>query len=498
MDYLDPKKQIQHRIRLLVGYVLVGVAVIFGTVILLYQAYGFGLGKNGKVIQNGLVFLSSQPHPARIYINGALKSVRTNVRLSLPAGIYNVTLTRDGYRDWQRVLPLTGGSVEHFDYPFLIPKALAPKAVADYAGTPRLTTQSPDRRWLLVQRPGPVGNFDLYDLKIATKAPVQPPVRLALPAGLLSKATGSEGWQLGEWADDNKHVLLRHIYDGHIEYVLVDRTDAAQSINLNQRVTALPSRVSLADKKFDQYYAYDTAGRLSKVSLKQPVLQPLIDHVLAYKPYGKDTVLYVTDSGAPAGKALLRLRSGAKTYTIRAFPAGPGARYLVDLAGYKGKLYVVASASSADRIYVYKDPLGQLSDNPSHLPVPAQVLRVNNPDYLSFSDNAQFVMAERASEFAVYDIENKQVYHYNSLHRLDKPQTHAGWMDGDRLVFTSAGKLFMSDYDNANRQVLVASSGRYLPAFTPDYKSVYTLAPATAGHGHFSLYRTPLLTPADQ
>jgi hypothetical protein len=165
MDYLDPKKRFRHHVMLYVGYVLIGIAIVIGTLVLLYQAYGFGLGKNGDVIQNGLFFFSSQPHPADIYVNGVKKSVKTNTRLSLPAGIYNVRLQRDGYRPWQRTISLVGGSVQHVDYPFLIPKSLSPKKVQTYTGNPPLVTQSPDRRWLLAAHPGALNVFDVYDLK---------------------------------------------------------------------------------------------------------------------------------------------------------------------------------------------------------------------------------------------------------------------------------------------------------------------------------------------
>jgi hypothetical protein len=69
MDFFDPKKQKMHAIRLGVGYALIGLALVLATTILLYQAYGFGIDRRGNVIQNGLVFLSSQPKGAAIYVN---------------------------------------------------------------------------------------------------------------------------------------------------------------------------------------------------------------------------------------------------------------------------------------------------------------------------------------------------------------------------------------------------------------------------------------------
>ncbi len=491
MDYLDPKKRFRHHVMLYVGYVLIGIAIIIGTIVLLYQAYGFGLGKNGTVIQNGLFFFSSQPHPADIYVNGARKSVKTNTRLSLPAGIYNVILKRDGYRSWQRTIGLEGGSVQHVDYPFLIPKTLTSKKVQSYPAAPGLVTQSPDHRWLFVQQPNTLTGFDVYDLKNPTK-PAEP---LLLPANVLTKAAGAESLQLDEWAADNQHVVLQHSYDGKTEYILVDRTDPAQTVNLNTTLSVNPVKLTLQDKKYDKYYIYDaTGGVLRTASLKAPVAQPYLEHVLNYQSYGDDTMLYATDSNVPAGKVQVKLRIGDKTSVIRTFPAGT--TYLLDLTKYDGDMYVTTGASSENKVYIYKDPTGQLSANANHALVPAQVLRVSAPNYLSFSDSAQFIVTENGTEFAVYDIENETGYHYTSPFVLDAPQTHANWMDGNRLTYVSNGKLVLFDYDDANRQALVGAASQYEPAFTPNYKFLYTLAPTATGQ--FDLNQTSLLTPADQ
>jgi hypothetical protein len=61
----------------------------------------------------------------------------------------------------------------------------------------------------------------------------------------------------------------------------------------------------------------------------------------------------------------------------------------------------------------------------------------------------------------------------------------------------SGGKLVVFDYDNANRHILVAANSQYLPAFGPDYKFLYAIAPGAAA-GQADLDQTALLTPADQ
>lgn len=492
MDYLDPKKQLIERIVLYVGYVLIAIAILFATLVLLYEADGFGFGKNGTIIQNGLIFLSSQPNPAQIYLNGQHYKGTTNTRIFLPSGLYQVKLSRTGYRPWNRTISLIGGTVMHFDYPFLVPTTLKTSKLQNYTSAPGLVTQSPDRRWLLVQLPGSDTSYDLYDLK----NPNSKPTPFTIPATIVSKATTSESWQLEEWADDNQHVVLEHHFDGRVEFIMIDRANPDQSINLNTTLNANPTDLSLNNKKYDQYYLYDSSTQsLDSASLGSPTLVNVLSHVLAYQSYSNNTVLYVTNDDAPTGKVLVKLTTGSQTYIVHSFPIG--ANYLLNLTTYSGILYVVAGASNENKVYIFRDPIGQLAAEPSHAVVPIQVLHVTAPNYVSFSDNTQFIVAENGPHFGVYDIENKNGYNYTTTLPLDQPQVHATWMDGDRLVYVSGGKEIMFDYDDVNQQTLITQNPAYLPAFSTNYTYLYGIANGDSPN-QIAVTQTSLLTPADQ
>jgi hypothetical protein len=373
---------------------------------------------------------------------------------------------------------------------------LVSKKLATFDGAPGLATQSPDRRWLLVEKSGSITDFSLYDLK----NPKTKPVDINLPEGLLSKASAKQNLQLEEWADDNKHVVLQHNYDGKKEFILVDRTDVAKSQNLNRALSSTPSKLTLLDKKYDKYYLYDSKTELlQKATPSAPSPVAVLQHVLNYQSYADDTLLYATGDGAPAGKVLVRLKIGDQVYPVRTFPAK--STYQLDLTKYSGTLYLAVGSSGLDRVYIYKDPVGQLRKLPNHALVPAQVLHVDHPSYVSFSNSAQFIMAESGNQFGVYDIENEKGYNYKTAQPIDKPQLHASWMDGNRLNYVSGGRLLIFDYDDTNQQLLVAANPAYLPAFSPDYKFLYTLAPnvsAGAKSGQTDLNQTSLLIPADQ
>lgn len=477
MEFLDPKRQRAHLIRLFIGYFLIGAAIILTAIILLYQARGFGI-KDGEVIQNGLIFVSSKPAGASIYVNGQKQGETTNVRLLMPAGQYAFELRRDGYRPWKRAINIEGETVARFDYPFLFPTKLAVTPAKKYDLKPTLATQSPDHRWLLVQGSATYNTFDLFDLN----APDKPPAALTLPPAI-SSLSGAHSWKMVEWASDNRHVLLQHTADKNgqksSEYILVDRETPEASVNLSTALGTNPTKLKLRDKKYDKYFMYTAEDqKLQTATLSLPAPQPLLEQVLDFRTYGDDVVLYATAAGAPTGKALVKLQEGDKSYDIRQVAAG--SPYMLELAKYSGDWYVVAGASSESRTYVYQNPQADLSKEPGRPLVPVQVLKTVNPLYVAFSGNARFIVAQGGQQFSVYDAENEKGYSYIIKSPMDAPQEHAEWMDGSRLLFVSGGKAFVFDFDDANRETLVAADPAYVPFFDRDYKVLYTIAPSVA------------------
>lgn len=492
MDFLDPKKKQAHKIRLMVGYVLISVLIVLATVILLYQAYGYGLDKHGQIIQNGLVFVSSTPTPADIYLNGSFENAKTNTRLVLPAGQYTLKLTRSGYHSWQRSVGVEGGSVERFDYPFLFPAKLATTTTKAYAGQPALASQSPDRRWLLIEQPGSITNFDLFDLNNRQ----QSPGAISLPTGLVNSEAPAQAWQPIEWAADNRHLLLLHTFQGGSDYILLDRETPSNSLNLTQTLKLAPTaQLTLNNKHFDQYYLYDSAAAaLGTLTLNVPTLQPVLTRVLAFKAYASNVVLFATDSGAPTGQAYIKILQDGKIYQIRTVASG--SNYLLNLARYKGYWYMSAGVGSEGRLYIYKNPVQRLVANPKQTLVPASILKVIQPDTLSFSSSARFIAAESGAAFAVYDAENDKTYNYQLNVSVSNGQ-HASWMDGNHLIVTSGDRLVVFDYDDTNQQVLNGAVPGSLPYFDRDYKWLYNLA-LTGTNPPVALTSTALRISTDQ
>ncbi|HEX8762334.1 MAG TPA: PEGA domain-containing protein [Candidatus Saccharimonadales bacterium] len=502
MEFLDPKKQRAHIIRLFIGYFLIATALILTTIILLYQARGFGI-KNGQVIQNGLIFVSSNPPAADIFVNGQKRSEQTNVRLLMPAGPYTFELKRDGYRTWKRAINVEGGTVARFDYPLLFPTTVSPITKKTYTIKPRVVSQSPDRRWIVTQAVQEYNHFEVFDLTKSDKDPVV----LTLPEATTKLIAGIHTWKFIEWSNDNSHFLLQHSTDDRgklaSEYILIDRESPEKSVNLTTVLGMNPTTLQLLDKKFNKFVLHTADDKkLYTASLDAPGPVVKLERVLSFKTYDDNKFLYATDVGAPAGKVIVSLLDGAKTYPLRQVATAD--RYMLELAKYDSKWYVVAGSPAENRTYIYKNPQAALDAQPGQPLVPVQVLKTAGPTHVSFSENTRFVMAQNDRRLAVYDAENDKGYAYEVGLPIDAPQTHAMWIDGHHLAFVSSGKSFVFDYDNTNQAILAVADPSFDIFFDRDFKSMYTISTqlVKAADGkdvaQFSLDRTSLRAPKDR
>jgi len=488
MEYLDPVKQKKHRILLLCGYGTVAIAIAIACLILLWQAYGYNYNlANGQVTQSGMIYLSSQPNPAKIYVNGRL-TANTNTRLVLTAGSYQFSIADSGYRSWNHKINVLGGEVEHYDYPLLFPIKLNSKTLYQFKGQPEFASQSPNQEYLVVPSISNFGSFKMYNLN----TPKVAPVTLSLPSGLLSPSTTPQSWQVIGWANDNQYLLLEHLYNNTQEFILLDTQNPSQSLNLNKTFGVNPTNVSLNNLQYNSYYFYNSSNKiLSQATLGSATVTPILSAVLAYKSYDTNDILYATATGAPANQVAIELYNGTSSYFVRYLPIAP--IYLLNLASYNGDVYMAVGDSNDRLFYLYENPFGQITSGINSQINPFRALLVSNPNYESFAPTAQFIMVENGNEFVVYDFENESVHQYTTTPPLQAPQNHAQWMDGDRLIYTSNNQLTVADFDNTNRQTLTSSLPDYQTFFAVNYDSYFSLTASIKQPGYVDLKQTSLI-----
>jgi hypothetical protein len=491
MDFLDPLYNRRHTIRLYTGYGLVAIAIFLAVTMLLLIAYGFQLSKNGQVIQNGLLFASSKPVGAKLYIDGVAENKQTNTRLNIAEGTYQMELKRDGYREWQHRIEIVGGRVFRYDYPLLLPDILTTTTTRILGTTaPGIVTQTPDHRFLLVQQSPLVPTFLVFDLK----NPSTKPTTLSVPAANYTIG-GAQSWHFVSWASDNDHLLLKHGYGAKAaEYILLDRTAPTTSVNLSSlfKTGAQPAMIG---GKFDSYYLYSPASQLLQTAtINEPTPQVVLRKVLEYQAYKTNNLLYVTLDSNVAAQVEVHLRSGGEDHILLRLPKA--SRYLLALSTYSGDTYVAVANPAKQLVHVYRNPISQLAVGLT--PLPTVSLKLAAPTFLKFSVGGRFVLAERGMDFAVYDAEYKQTASYHMPQPLDKGQAHAEWLDGAHLQYVSNKQVYLFDYDGQNSQLLVPAMPETQAFYDNDYTFMYTIASPTANSSHYLLTSTSLRTPADQ
>ncbi len=467
------------------------VAVAMATWLLLNSSFGYWVDpKTGDVIQNGTVFVDSQPGGSTVFLDGVAQNNRTATRLALPGGHqYTVRLEQDGYRSWARTFSLDGRSIERLVYPLLIPTKLQTTDAQLYASSPGLSSQSLDHRRLLVQQPGQTYTFDLYDLN----SPSNAPAAIAVPVAILTDPNKAATLSVVEWAGDNRHVLLDKLSGDSHEFIMFDTETPASSLNINTALGIAPTSIRLRDKKFEQLYIYDSnGGVLRNADTKARTISgPILNGVVNYRSFGQDLILYATKEGAAAGKINFRVRENDKaSYLLKSIP--DATVYSLDIDVFDGTPYFVVGGDTSDAVFIFRNPLPALKGQTSTPLLVSSVLRLKSPQFASFSNNGAFISTQSGAEMVVYDIEGDRQFKVSLNHAITLADKIA-WVDGYRFTFTDGGNSYVVDFEGSNEQKLMPASSTAGPYFAPDYKNVFSLAPSSSVQGRFAFTQTSLV-----
>jgi len=472
MDYLDPKKKRQHKIRLLVGYGLFSVAIGIATLLLVYMANGYDVDRStGQVIQNGLIYLDSRPGGAEIYLNGEKQRGTTDARLVVPAGSYTVDMKRAGYRDWSRKLLLEGGSLRRLSYARLIPEELTTNAVAELRSDPLHASQSIDKQWLVMSYADSPLLLDIINTTQAATT-VQP---IQIPETIMANAKVGNVEVL-EWADDNKTFIATYTVGENVEYILVNRENPALSQNLTTLFGDPELQIQFQDRKRDKFFAYKPSTQsLFTATINGSVgTVPYVTNVKAFKTFGNDWVLYITSSDKE-GLVDARFKRGDKDILLKQIKTAD--KYLLQLAKLGNAPVMGISSPVENKATVYNDPEKYLNDNHNvSIPLATTVLRVDNPIDLQISSDSSVIMAYGLNNFAIHEFDEDRSYTFRTETTVD-PGQEIRWLDGQHFTFSSNGKQMMMDFDGSNMFELVSSVQNLGSFYTERLDAMYTFTP---------------------
>ncbi len=498
MEFLDPKAERRHRIRLFIGYGLLAIAVGIGTLILLYYSLGYTLDREGEVQQSGIVFVSTRPEGATVTANGVQTSAKTNTKLMLRSGLYQISVSAPGYHQWNHSVDVRGGDLHHFTYPILIPEKMEPTPIVTIGAELEFANVSPNRRWVMSKTPTikaspelPVQHrLTLYDVRNPEKLVS---TELALPVGIVTEGDAATSWKFVDWAGDNRYSLIEHNYVvaevPHKEFILVDRTNSEATRNLTRELKLAPDEsLSLLDRRFDRYYAHlSSTGQLRAIDRNGEVIGEPIVNVLAFDSYGSDSLVYVARpiTGENNSQTVnVMLAQDGKRYVLRNLAHVPDYEYKLAISRYDNRWYV--SVADSKGAYLFRSPFVSNDEGATSLPRPWRYFKLDRPTALAFSDNSRYILAESGKNMVVYDAELVTTRRFTVDGVLDAPQTGVHWMDGYHMSYVSNGKLQIADNDYQNKAELVTALPEYKPFLSSNSKYLFTFSKNKAGEIQFN------------
>lgn len=476
MEFIDPAHKQKHKKRLAIGYVLLTILVALSTYMLVATAMGYQIfQKDGQVVQNGLIFLDSKPVNADIYINGKKESSKTDTRLALAEGDYEIILKSEGYKDWTRRITLYGGKVSFINYPRLFPKELKVTDLKAYQGANSgFLTQSPDRRWILFQ-----DNLSSTDINVIdTTKESEPQQILSIPVQALGTTTAKFGAiKVIEWSSDNKHFLVQHVSkDGVSDFAIINREDPTKSININSLFNLKPDKVGLYDAKVEKVYMYFAGGgilRLGNVKDKT-IGSQIFDQVLDFKQISENRLMFATTKNATAGKVTVNAVDGDKTFYIGEVEYDPSNQYVLESSQFNGDWYYAVGSKTSEKLQIYKNPQNFSDSINDKKPTVLTSLRAGLPEYVKFSPQRRFLLMQGPQAFSVYDADLKSSFRINLPSKLD-PGTTISWVDEFIIQYVIEGKLYFSDFDGKNVREIATVKTPYKGLIDSDFKRLYTI-----------------------
>ncbi len=498
MDYLDPEKKRIHRIQLFIGYGLFAIVIAFGTVILAYLANGYYLDRDtGSVIQNGLVFVDSRPGGADVFVNEQKQQGKTDSRLVIPSGEYDIAVRKEGYREWNRSLTLEGGSLRKLTYARLIPESLSTANSTSFRSQPIFASQSINKKWLVLSHADEPLNLTLLNLDSQTI----PSGSIVLPASLVTEPGGVI--EVVEWSDNNRVFLASYTTPTSVEYLTIDREIPENSTNVSRVLGLATAEITLLDRNDSSFFVFNSpTQQLFTASIGSGIsTSPIVDKkLLSYKTFTNDWLLYVVESGEE-GLVDVRFKRGDKDILLKQLKTDK--EYLLELAKLGNAPIMGISSPTENRAIVYNDPEKFINENPEvKIPVATTVLRVPGIQGLTISSDSSIIMGYGQDNFASHEFEADRSYNFAFEGAID-PNQELRWMDGQHLLYSSGGIQRLIDFDGSNSYDLVASIPSLGSFYTNSIERMFAFAPATPAtetvlETPARLTSTSLLTTADQ
>jgi hypothetical protein len=441
-----------------------GIVIAVLTLLLVLASMGYDIDTStGKVIQNGLILVESQPKKADAYLNGELHSENTPTRFAVPEGTYELRLEKDGYRTWQSNVDVYGSQVNWLNYPLLIPEEINTTTVSKVDGIISFIAQNSSSSQLLTSSASGLNDLLLYD----TGSAVPVARKISLPSQLFTSIKGElvGSLKFKEWSDDGRFATFLYSTNSRKYFIIVDLVQPEESIRLSSIFPDDVSNISFSKSKRntmvvrsnDSLWLVDIGSQQSQ----QLIVEGVLDFAAA--PSGiwvlmdGNGVAYIANALRPT-EAVINLDS--KPRDILAF----------DSDGDEVLLVV-----NDEQVNIFRN----LTKSAPAANLPEKVLPFNgSASSIQIAPEGRFLSVVDQSKTTVYDLESRLTYQ----HQFGSAR-NVFWLDSHHIGRNDRGQLFISDFNGDNVYQIAGFAPQYGAFINSQKQAIFTIYPNVFGDG---------------
>lgn len=410
------------------------VVFIFILSVVLLLANGYSLGfKNGHLLvgKTGMLIIGTKPSNAEIYLNNKKNHRKTSFSF-LPAklpgllpGEYSLTIKKEGFRNWSKVILINPSLVTWENYVLLFPLDLKITKVDLLAGK-TVIGSSPNRYLLVSSVENNQQILSIYDEQSTTLKKVWPSTYTPTEPYLVNPQIEEAVFNSG-----NNKIRLKIKNGGKSEFAVLDYSGNEQkiySLNANYKANILKVIWNPQDENEIFYLADNALNRVNINSgtpqlVSQSVADFAIDKNSLYliKNEGQEYALYKSGFDGVRQEELVKSLVKSDSYKI---------------VSSSSSEFLAVLPSSGKTLSVYRKVGNQFTT----------IDLAKNVKDFKWSNDKPFVMYYDDNNIYRYDFE-KQVEAKFAVAGIKK----ADWFVDDYHFLVNANELYACDFDGTNQ-----------------------------------------------
>lgn len=460
------KKQI---IRLIFVEFIMVISMLFLVVFFVFWAMGYKINKEGKIEQNGLVHLISNPNNAEILVDGKKDGFKVDASKITKVGLREFTVKKNGYEEWKKNIEVKPGILSQIYYVRLFPTEKKIDDVREI-DEPMVFSLSNDKNkilytgsdvkfWRVIDLKNPIIKNDVvYNLENKLKKYLDENKKLKYR---IEKVI---------WNRDNNGVFIQFSGDNLNDWIFISFRNLEDSLDISEKFAMNFTEIRLDNDNSDRVWAVEN-NNLREINLKELKISGVINNNVEDFSVNKNKIAYVKkhkqDTDIKLNKddcnrsVFIYNINEKKSKKINCIKSDS---VKVVYWEYYGDEYLLINYNGVFKYRVGKN----FGEENEHIISEIKEKKVNfNLDELKLSDNGQLIIFRGKNKTAVFDIDSGNMH--NHVYR------DSGMIDGFLMWRIKNNELVVYDFDDTNQHIIGQSEGIFATV-SNDNKSLYYIA----------------------